>query len=213
MTDTGQVPGEGLPESAGMVEQPGVPAPGAYTYLSPRPPPRTKTCCCCPGAQGAWGNEMRCRPPPEPVVEAVHEPGPHETGRPRQRLGRPRRRPHRRLGRRPQAARRSRPAARCTSARRPPTPPPSPVRSLADRGPAGAPAPVRQFGTAGPPAPGPEYLDAPPLLADPAPQSAAPWGAQAQAHARVQAAPAPLLGQRAAHPRKRLPHFSPRPRP
>ena len=34
MTDTGQVPGEGLPESAGMGEQPGVPAPGAYTYLS-----------------------------------------------------------------------------------------------------------------------------------------------------------------------------------
>ena len=34
MTDTGQVPGEGLPENAGMVEQPGVPAHGAYTYLS-----------------------------------------------------------------------------------------------------------------------------------------------------------------------------------
>src|SRR6185312_2823164 len=34
MTDTGQVPGEGLPESAGMVEQPGVPAPDPYTYLS-----------------------------------------------------------------------------------------------------------------------------------------------------------------------------------
>jgi len=32
MTDTGQVPGEGLPENAGMVEQPGVPV--AYTYLS-----------------------------------------------------------------------------------------------------------------------------------------------------------------------------------
>ena len=37
MTDTGQVPGEGLPENAGMVEQPGVPAPEAYTYLSDTP--------------------------------------------------------------------------------------------------------------------------------------------------------------------------------
>ncbi|CAM5466387.1 hypothetical protein SBADM41S_02215 [Streptomyces badius] len=37
MTDTGQVPAEGLPENAGMVEQPGVPAPDPYTYLSGSP--------------------------------------------------------------------------------------------------------------------------------------------------------------------------------
>ncbi|MFE0515802.1 nicotinate-nucleotide--dimethylbenzimidazole phosphoribosyltransferase, partial [Streptomyces sp. NPDC058964] len=47
----------------------------------------------------------------------------------------------------------------------------SPVRSLADRGPAGA--PVRQ---SGPPTTGPEYLDVQ-ALRDLAPQSAAPWGA------------------------------------
>ncbi|MFJ1599086.1 nicotinate-nucleotide--dimethylbenzimidazole phosphoribosyltransferase [Streptomyces sp. NPDC088261] len=35
MTDTGQVPGEVLPESAGMVEQHGVPAPSAYAYPDP----------------------------------------------------------------------------------------------------------------------------------------------------------------------------------
>ncbi|MCZ0979016.1 hypothetical protein O1L60_06990 [Streptomyces diastatochromogenes] len=43
MTDTGQVPGEGLPENAGMVEQPGIPAPGAYTFLDPPSTPRTTT--------------------------------------------------------------------------------------------------------------------------------------------------------------------------
>ncbi|MEV4196376.1 hypothetical protein, partial [Streptomyces toxytricini] len=36
MTDTGQVPGEGLPDNAGMVDQQGIPAqvpqPGAYAF-------------------------------------------------------------------------------------------------------------------------------------------------------------------------------------
>ncbi|MEU9388218.1 hypothetical protein AB0D38_48200, partial [Streptomyces sp. NPDC048279] len=76
MTDTGQVPGEGLPESAGMVEQPGVPEHGAYTYLSESPAEDEDLL--LPGAQGAWGNEVP-PPAPEPVVETVHEPGPHET--------------------------------------------------------------------------------------------------------------------------------------
>jgi len=76
MTDTGQVPGEGLPENAGMVEQPGVPAPEAYTYLSDTPAEEEDLL--LPGAQGAWGNEV-APPAPEPVVETVHEPGPHET--------------------------------------------------------------------------------------------------------------------------------------
>ncbi|MER5829144.1 5,6-dimethylbenzimidazole synthase, partial [Streptomyces mirabilis] len=82
MTDTGQVPGEGLPENAGMVEQPGVPAPGTYTFLDPSEnPAEDDDLLLMPGAQGAWGNEV-APPPPQPLVEEqplVHEPGPHET--------------------------------------------------------------------------------------------------------------------------------------
>ena len=51
MTDTGQVPAEGLPENAGMVEQPGVHAPGAYTYLSGTAAVDDELL--LPGAQGA----------------------------------------------------------------------------------------------------------------------------------------------------------------
>ncbi|WP_225684696.1 hypothetical protein, partial [Streptomyces pseudogriseolus] len=76
MTDTGQVPGEGLPENAGRVEQPGVAAPDAYTYLSDSPAEDVDLL--LPGAQGAWGNEIE-PPAPAPVVETVHQPGPHET--------------------------------------------------------------------------------------------------------------------------------------
>ncbi|WP_151774829.1 nicotinate-nucleotide--dimethylbenzimidazole phosphoribosyltransferase [Streptomyces abyssomicinicus] len=57
MTDTGQVPGEGLPESAGTVEQPGVATPGSYTYLS-EPTAEEDDLLLLPGAQGAWGNEV-----------------------------------------------------------------------------------------------------------------------------------------------------------
>ncbi|MDW4909912.1 5,6-dimethylbenzimidazole synthase, partial [Streptomyces sp. ADMS] len=190
MTDTGQVPAEGLPESAGMVEQPGVPAHGAYTYLS-ETTAEDEDLLLLPGAQSAWGNEV-APPAPAPVVEAVHEPGPHETG-------------GRDSGSVDLSAVRlatQAPASLATAPippRRPlhlgpPTPDASasPVRSLADRGPAGMPAPVRQFGAPAQ-APGPEYLDAAPLFAETAPQGAAPWGAQAQAHTAVQAAPAPLV--------------------
>ncbi|MFF3331951.1 nicotinate-nucleotide--dimethylbenzimidazole phosphoribosyltransferase [Streptomyces sp. NPDC002888] len=174
MTDTGQVPGEGLPESAGTVEQPGVSAPGAYAYLS-ETTAEDEDLLLLPGAQSAWGNEV-APPAPEPVVEAVHEPGPHEmSGRdsgavdlsavrlpgptPPSAPVPPRRPLH--LG----------PAIPDASA--------SPVRSLADRGPAGA--PVRH---PGPPTTGPEYLDVPP-------QGAAPWGAQAVAQAQVSAGATP----------------------
>ncbi|MFC8710751.1 nicotinate-nucleotide--dimethylbenzimidazole phosphoribosyltransferase [Streptomyces sp. NPDC057197] len=176
MTDTGQVPGEGLPESAGMVEQPGVPAHGAYTYLSESPAEDEDLL--LPGSQGAWGNEVP-PPAPEPVVEAVHQPGPHETS-----------------GRDSGSVDLSgvlhpdpQPAAPAPAPRRPlhlgpPTPDAStsPVRSLADRGPADA--PVRQPGPA-PTVPGPEYLDAAQAAPAPvvslhgAPQGAAPWGAPA----------------------------------
>ncbi|MFF7093639.1 nicotinate-nucleotide--dimethylbenzimidazole phosphoribosyltransferase [Streptomyces rubradiris] len=191
MTDTGQVPGEGQPESAGMVEQPGVPAHGAYTYLSEAPAEDEDLL--LPGAQGAWGNEVP-PPAPEPVVEAVHEPGPHETA------GRDTgsvdlngvRLPHPGPASVPPSPILSAPhdpAAAPQPPRRPlhlgpPIPDAfaSPVRSLADRGPAGA--PVRQ---PGPPSSGPEYLDAQP---QPAPQNATPWGAppetQVPAEAEVQ---------------------------
>ncbi|MEU3979949.1 nicotinate-nucleotide--dimethylbenzimidazole phosphoribosyltransferase [Streptomyces sp. NPDC026672] len=193
MTDTGQVPGEGLPESAGMVEQPGVPAHGAYTYLSESPAEDEELL--LPGAQGAWGNEVP-PPTPEPVVETVHQPGPHETA-----------------GRDSGSVDLSGVRLPDTPVSVPPSPilsaphdpathtprrplhlgPPipdasaSPVRSLADRGPAGA--PVRH---PGPPTTGPEYLDAQPLR-DLAPQSAVPWGATPAAPVAVQeAAPEPV---------------------
>ncbi|MFJ3305591.1 nicotinate-nucleotide--dimethylbenzimidazole phosphoribosyltransferase [Streptomyces sp. NPDC086549] len=178
MTDTGQVPGEGQPESAGMVEHPGVPAHGMYTYLSETTAEDEDLL--LPGAQSAWGNEVP-PPAPEPVVEAVHEPGPHETA------GRDSgsvdlsgvRLPD------PPASVPPSPILSAPHEQTVPQPPrrplhlgppipdasASPVRSLADRGPAGA--PVRQ---PGPPTSGPEYLDVQPLH-DAAPQSAAPWGA------------------------------------
>ncbi|WP_217550508.1 nicotinate-nucleotide--dimethylbenzimidazole phosphoribosyltransferase [Streptomyces sp. GbtcB6] len=175
MTDTGQVPGEGLPESAGMVEQPGVPAHGAYTYLSESPAEDEDLL--LPGAQGAWGNEVP-PPAPEPVVETVHEPGPHETG------GRDSGSVDLTAVRLPSSVPASpilsvphdpaaAPAPRRPLHLGPPIPDAStsPVRSLADRGPAGA--PVRQPGL---PAAGPEYLDGQPLR-EAVPQSAAPWGA------------------------------------
>jgi len=181
MTDTGQVPGEGLPENAGMVEQPGVTAPGAYTFLDPSEnPAEDDDLLLMPGAQGAWGNEV---PPPAPMP-FVHEPGPHETA------GRDSGSVDLSGVRAPNPA-----PAPPTPARRPlhlgpPTPDGSgsPVRSLADRGPAGTPvspapvapshaaAPVTPVRHAGPPTVGPEYLDMSQLGETP-PQGAVPWGA------------------------------------
>ncbi|MGW1539695.1 nicotinate-nucleotide--dimethylbenzimidazole phosphoribosyltransferase [Streptomyces sp. NPDC002309] len=172
MTDTGQVPGEGLPENAGLVEQPDVSVPGAYTYVSETSVEEEDLL--LPGAQGAWGNEV-APPAPEPVVEALHEPGAHEMSG------------------------RDSGSVDLTGVRLPgPTPVPpapvpaavprrplhlgplipdasaSPVRSLADRGPAGA--PVRQMG---PPTAGPEYLDVPHVRETPQQaavvQDATPW--------------------------------------
>ncbi|MFF5158713.1 nicotinate-nucleotide--dimethylbenzimidazole phosphoribosyltransferase [Streptomyces sp. NPDC000348] len=166
MTDTGQVPGEGLPENAGMVEQPGVPAPDAYAYLSDSPAEEEDLL--LPGAQSAWGNEI-APPVPEPVVETVHQPGPHETaGRDTGSVD---------LGgvRLPEPPQPAPPAPRRPLHLGPPIPNVNagPVRSLADRGPADVPA--RQ---AGPPSLGPEYLDVPHAREAAAPQPAAPWGAQ-----------------------------------
>ncbi|MGW1255323.1 nicotinate-nucleotide--dimethylbenzimidazole phosphoribosyltransferase [Streptomyces sp. NPDC002513] len=175
MTDTGQIPGEGLPESAGMVDQPGVLAPGAYTYLAPSDSAaEDDDLLLMPGQQGAWGNEMP-QPAPGPAPYP-HEPGPHETaGRDSGSID---------VGavRMPPPA----PVAQPAPPRRPlhlgpPTPDASlsPVRSLSDRGPADAPT-----RPAGPPTTGPEYLDVP-YPGDNVPQGAVPWGAPPQAPAPV----------------------------
>ncbi|MEU6094828.1 nicotinate-nucleotide--dimethylbenzimidazole phosphoribosyltransferase [Streptomyces sp. NPDC047079] len=173
MTDTGQVPGEGLPESAGMVDQPGVLAPGAYTYLNPSDSaPDDDDLLLMPGQQGAWGNEMPQTA--QAPASYSHEPGPHETaGRDSGSID---------LGavRTPPPASVPQPApARRPLHLGPPTPDAtaSPVRSLSDRGPADAP-----LRPAGPPTTGPEYLDVPQLV-DNSPQGAMPWGASHQAGA------------------------------
>ncbi|MFF7311848.1 nicotinate-nucleotide--dimethylbenzimidazole phosphoribosyltransferase [Streptomyces sp. NPDC008137] len=179
MTDTGQVPGEGLPENAGMVEQPGVPAHGSYTYLSePETTAEDDDLLLLPGAQGAWGNEVAPpAPAPEPVAETVHEPGPHEiSGRDSGSVD---------LGgvRLPDP-----PPIPPVTPRRPlhlgpplPDSSASPVRSLADRGPADA--PLRQPAS---PSAGPEYLDVPRVQEMPSPP-AAPWDGQVTHEAPVSA--------------------------
>ncbi|MER7712781.1 nicotinate-nucleotide--dimethylbenzimidazole phosphoribosyltransferase [Streptomyces werraensis] len=176
MTDTGQVPGEGLPENAGRVEQPGVAAPDAYTYLSDSPAEDEDLL--LPGAQGAWGNEI-APPAPEPVVETVHQPGPHETdGRDSGSVDLGGVRPPEPQQQAPAPAPSPPPAApRRPLHLGPPLPDlsASPVRSLADRGPADLPA--RQ---PGPPTLGPEYLDVPRAREAAAPQGA-PWVAQGPA--------------------------------
>ncbi|WCH95734.1 nicotinate-nucleotide--dimethylbenzimidazole phosphoribosyltransferase [Streptomyces moderatus] len=172
MTDTGQVPSEGLPESAGTVEQPGAPAAhGTYTYLSETTAEDEDLL--MPGTQGAWGNEV-APPMPEPVVEALHEPGAHEMS------GRDSGSVDLSAVRLPGPTAPTSPIPPITPRRPlhlgPPIPDASasPVRSLADRGAVGA--PVRQTG----PVPvSPEYLD--PTV----PQPAAPWGATAQTPAPV----------------------------
>ncbi|WP_017241774.1 nicotinate-nucleotide--dimethylbenzimidazole phosphoribosyltransferase [Streptomyces sp. SS] len=69
MTDTGQVPGEGLPENAGMVEQPGIPAPGAYTFLDPSEhTAEDDDVLLMPGAQGAWSEHPPGFVPAPPVA-------------------------------------------------------------------------------------------------------------------------------------------------
>ncbi|MET8131014.1 nicotinate-nucleotide--dimethylbenzimidazole phosphoribosyltransferase [Streptomyces sp. NPDC005251] len=177
MTDTGQVPGEGLPENAGMVEQPGVTTPGGYTFLDPSESSVEDDDLLlmpgAPGAQGAWGNEV---PPPAPMP-FTDEPGPHETA------GRDTGAIDLAAVRAPSPA----PAPQPVSPRRPlhlgpPTPDgsASPVRSLADRGPAGSrtgsmASPVAPPRHAGPPTVGPEYLDVP-QLGEALPQGAAAWG-------------------------------------
>ncbi|MEU1128782.1 nicotinate-nucleotide--dimethylbenzimidazole phosphoribosyltransferase [Streptomyces sp. NPDC005900] len=189
MTDTGQIPGEGLPEGAGNgvpsgpvqgmgARQPGVPAPGAYTFVDPADPSENPAddddLLLMPGAQGAW-SEAQAQAyaaqaaqaqaaPQAQAAQAAHQPGPHETaGRDSGSVdlngvrmpGAVSAASHAGSSRRPLHHGPSGPAVPDSSG--------SPVRTLADRGPAGATTaqqavPARH---AAPPAAGPEYLDAP----------------------------------------------------
>ncbi|MCF3964308.1 hypothetical protein L1885_22110, partial [Streptomyces fuscigenes] len=69
MTDTGTVPGEGRPEDAGMVEQPGTPA-AEYAYLGPSETPQEDDdLLLMPSAQGAWSDPQPVPSQPAPSVE------------------------------------------------------------------------------------------------------------------------------------------------
>ncbi|MHC0428644.1 nicotinate-nucleotide--dimethylbenzimidazole phosphoribosyltransferase [Streptomyces sp. O3] len=193
MTDTGQVPSEGLPQDAGTVEQPGTPASGVHTFIAPA---ETATDdddqLLMPGAQGAWtegqpGPSAAAQPTPQPAPE----PGPHETaGRDSGSID---------LGAvrvpgpspAPDASSDHAVPPQSGPARRPlhlgppvPGAMAGPVRSLADRGPAAGPAPAApSVGPAGPvrgpSTTGPEYLDVPgPQPGETPPQGAAPWAPQ-----------------------------------
>ncbi|MEU5582084.1 nicotinate-nucleotide--dimethylbenzimidazole phosphoribosyltransferase [Streptomyces huasconensis] len=220
MTDTGQVPGEGLPEGAGNsvpsgpvqgmgAQQPNAPAPGAYPFVDPADstdpsdpsvnPAEDDDLLLMPSAQGAWSEAQAAQ-----AAQAAHQPGPHETA------GRDSgsvdlngvRMPgaaHPGSSRRPLHHGPSGPAVPDSSG--------SPVRSLADRGPAGAVTPSAQpqqaaaARHAGPATIGPEYLDIPrddaappgPQLGEIPPQGGAPWSqqeAQPQPQQAAYAAPA-----------------------
>ncbi|MFF1645864.1 nicotinate-nucleotide--dimethylbenzimidazole phosphoribosyltransferase [Streptomyces sp. NPDC058240] len=79
MSDTGQIPGEGLPENAGMVEQPGIAAPDAYTYLAPSEHvSEDDDLLLMPSPQGAWSDPQAVPAPgqyPEGVAAQAPLPG------------------------------------------------------------------------------------------------------------------------------------------
>ncbi|MER5931386.1 nicotinate-nucleotide--dimethylbenzimidazole phosphoribosyltransferase [Streptomyces sp. NPDC002054] len=79
MTDTGQVPGEGLPDNAGMAEQQGipapVPAPGAYAFqdLADNPGEDEDELLLMPSGQGSWSDPQVVPPVPAYPVEGYVE--------------------------------------------------------------------------------------------------------------------------------------------
>lgn len=79
MSDTGQIPVEGLPENAGTVEQPGVAAPDAYTYLAPSEHvSEDDDLLLMPSPQGAWSDPQAVPAPgqyPEGVAAQAPLPG------------------------------------------------------------------------------------------------------------------------------------------
>lgn len=197
MTDTGQVPGDGQPGNAGMVEQQGLPAPGAYTFPdSPETPAEDDDLLLMPGAQGAWSEPQQGQPQfqaqfqPQAAAQ-LPEPGAHETG-----------------GRdsgsvdvgavRAQAGAQPTPPPRRPLHMGPPVPDATGgvVRSLADRGPTMAPPQPAPVSDGGPQTLGPEYLDFPrdeaealpgPQLGEIPPQ-AVPWTPQPEPVAQDPAA-------------------------
>ncbi|WP_432104380.1 nicotinate-nucleotide--dimethylbenzimidazole phosphoribosyltransferase [Streptomyces sp. bgisy091] len=222
MTDTGQIPGEGLPENAGMVEQPGVPAQDAYTYLEPSEhTAEDDDLLLMPAAQGAWSDAPAASPEQypgqEPAANGTYGAGVAEVNGVRIPAHTPVQVP-----------------AAAAPARRPlhrgPASTEAPsyggpqtggvVRSLADRGPAGPQhsVPVRH---AGPPTTGPEYFDFPvdeaplpgPQLGEIPPQAATAWAPQ-EPVAQPEAEPArvPEATSAAAEPAPAVEHFVPEPR-
>ncbi|MEV7641917.1 nicotinate-nucleotide--dimethylbenzimidazole phosphoribosyltransferase [Streptomyces rubiginosohelvolus] len=228
MTDTGQIPGEGLPENAGMVEQPGIPAPDAHTFLDPSEhTPEDDDLLLMPTSQGAWSDPQAApapaqgqplaqtataQPPvaehgpaqPQPQVPAqqvqaapavethsTHESGGRDSGSVDLngvRIPAPAPAP---VGAHAVPAAARRPLHRGPAAADPPSygggTQGGVVRSLADRGPAGATRTAPPARPAGPPTTGPEYFDIPaedpstlpgPQLGEIPPQAGAPWGAQ-----------------------------------
>ncbi|MFJ7058574.1 nicotinate-nucleotide--dimethylbenzimidazole phosphoribosyltransferase [Streptomyces microflavus] len=89
MTDTGQIPGEGLPENAGMVEQPGIPAPDAYTFLDPSEhAPEDDDLLLMPTSQGAWSDPQTAQAQTTsqavsaPAAQAASTPAPQTVAAP-----------------------------------------------------------------------------------------------------------------------------------
>ncbi|MFF9052931.1 nicotinate-nucleotide--dimethylbenzimidazole phosphoribosyltransferase [Streptomyces erythrochromogenes] len=276
MTDTGQVPGEGLPDNTGMVDQQGLPAPVqipapmpgyAFQDLMDNPAePEDEELLLMPSGQGAWSDpQVVPQVPAFPVEPQPGEPqmyadvsygsesayagapaaypepaaytefpqpafpdgsysaGAHETGgRDSGQLD---------LGGLvvPPPAAPAAPMAPVAPARRPlHMGPPMPdatggvVRSLADRGPAAAPAqpaplvsalsaavPTTPLHQAGPPTIGPEYLDVPraeaaqepaPQLGEVPPQAGTPWTPDPVAVPEPVPAPEPLPAEAARVP-------------
>lgn len=216
MTDTGQIPGEGLPENAGMVEQPGIPAPDAYTYLEPSEhTAEDDDLLLMPAAQGAWSDAPVAPtglPEQFPAYDQAAN-GTHGSGVSDINGVRIPAHPPVQVAATAAAAPSRRPLHRGPSSTEAPsyggTPTGGVVRSLADRGPAGpqTPMPVRH---SGPPTAGPEYFDIPaddaamlpgPQLGEIPPQGAPAWGSpEPVATPEPATAPAPVEPEAVAAP-------------
>ncbi|MFK0048419.1 nicotinate-nucleotide--dimethylbenzimidazole phosphoribosyltransferase [Streptomyces sp. NPDC090741] len=92
MTDTGQVPGEGLPDNAGMVDQQGIPAPVQHPGPAPAPvqggyafqdlvdnpaEPEDEELLLMPSGQGAWSDPQVVPPAPVFAVETSYGDAPY----------------------------------------------------------------------------------------------------------------------------------------